>query len=644
MYLCMEKYLFSLLFCLAPLLHNPVKAAAALVPLRDSCHVATPVLGAARDSTCAGQPVLLWATGCDGVVVWSNGLRGDTIVSRPATTRVYTAYCRKDTCRSDESSPLTIAVPIPDIPILNAAQRTICAGGSTILMASGCRGMVVWSNGMQGREITVRPAQSTAYTAVCRTGARECISCFAEPIEIRVADAVRPVLIPSRTSICATDTLSLRVAGCPGVVRWSDAPAVSGAVRVVSPTATTQYRAICQVADCSFTTNMAAIRVAPPPVPILEAERTEVCAGESVKVTASGCEGVVKWSNGRAGSEIMVTPSAAIEISAQCAQGDCLGGASSPLVFTVHPKAPAPLAVDRTNECPYVTLDLMTTLKTTPRTPGGRFEFYTAATSASAPVAHPGVAGAGTYYVFERTTAGCYSEPVAVTVTLRECPAPVPVCAYFPSRVRIEVDSSDNEKSPLYIALPEGMATSGLWSTSGSGIFNAADSLRTTYVPSGSDGANGGVTLTFTTDDPDGEGPCQSAVASVRIVVKTESPIAEITIDPAERSGQGAASVEVTPGPGRADPFIPEGFSPNGDGINDRFVISHVPAHTTLALEVYNRWGQLVYRNDDYRNDWDGKTGVSPGAGKQLLAAGSYFYIVRLSNGREFVKFMTITH
>ncbi len=54
------------------------------------------------------------------------------------------------------------------------------------------------------------------------------------------------------------------------------------------------------------------------------------------------------------------------------------------------------------------------------------------------------------------------------------------------------------------------------------------------------------------------------------------------------------------------DFFIPEGFSPNGDGVNDPFVIrgiSHYPKNTFV---IFNRWGNKVFETVNYQNTWDG--------------------------------------
>ena len=90
----------------------------------------------------------------------------------------------------------------------------------------------------------------------------------------------------------------------------------------------------------------------------------------------------------------------------------------------------------------------------------------------------------------------------------------------------------------------------------------------------------------------------------------------------------------------RPKEFIPGGFSPNGDGTNDRFVIENT-GFKRLSLEVFNRWGNRVYRSNDYKNDWDGRCteGISVG---QDLPEGTYFYIVILDGKEKFVGHITL--
>jgi gliding motility-associated-like protein len=81
--------------------------------------------------------------------------------------------------------------------------------------------------------------------------------------------------------------------------------------------------------------------------------------------------------------------------------------------------------------------------------------------------------------------------------------------------------------------------------------------------------------------------------------------------------------------------LIPNAFSPNGDGWNDTYVISgtFVDENTVSKLEVFNRWGTVVYRSkgDSYGKDgdyWDGR--ANAGAMVSLgdkLPSGTYFYV-----------------
>lgn len=74
---------------------------------------------------------------------------------------------------------------------------------------------------------------------------------------------------------------------------------------------------------------------------------------------------------------------------------------------------------------------------------------------------------------------------------------------------------------------------------------------------------------------------------------------------------------------------VPEGFSPNGDGINDFFEIDNLSFFPGNSLRVVNRWGQDVYVKAPYDNSFGGQsdTGVA-------LPDATYFYILDLGNGK----------
>jgi gliding motility-associated-like protein len=76
---------------------------------------------------------------------------------------------------------------------------------------------------------------------------------------------------------------------------------------------------------------------------------------------------------------------------------------------------------------------------------------------------------------------------------------------------------------------------------------------------------------------------------------------------------------------------IPQGFSPNNDGLNDTFEILGMEAYPENELFVYNLWGYEVYYMHGYNNSWDGT--ASRGAlSDQKLPTGTYYYILKLGN------------
>lgn len=66
-------------------------------------------------------------------------------------------------------------------------------------------------------------------------------------------------------------------------------------------------------------------------------------------------------------------------------------------------------------------------------------------------------------------------------------------------------------------------------------------------------------------------------------------------------------------------------FSPNNDGINDTWQIPYLQSYPTAKVEVYNRYGQMVFQSSGVYKSWDGKLN-----GKDL-PVGTYFYIIKLN-------------
>ena len=75
-------------------------------------------------------------------------------------------------------------------------------------------------------------------------------------------------------------------------------------------------------------------------------------------------------------------------------------------------------------------------------------------------------------------------------------------------------------------------------------------------------------------------------------------------------------------------------FSPNGDGVNDFFQIDCISRFPNNKLEVYNRWGNIVFEQRNYDNTWDGTSNGRATINKdRQLPVGTYYYILNLGDG-----------
>jgi gliding motility-associated-like protein len=72
---------------------------------------------------------------------------------------------------------------------------------------------------------------------------------------------------------------------------------------------------------------------------------------------------------------------------------------------------------------------------------------------------------------------------------------------------------------------------------------------------------------------------------------------------------------------------IPNTFTPNGDGKNDRWVLKNIVLYPNATVQVYNQWGLLLFESTGYTTPWDGRHNNAD------LPAGTYYYVIDLKNG-----------
>ena len=78
--------------------------------------------------------------------------------------------------------------------------------------------------------------------------------------------------------------------------------------------------------------------------------------------------------------------------------------------------------------------------------------------------------------------------------------------------------------------------------------------------------------------------------------------------------------------------YIPSAFTPNGDGLNDTWSIPALNAFPSFELSIFNRYGQLVFKNQNANVPWDGTYKGAP------ATAGAYVYVIDLKQPPGILK------
>jgi large repetitive protein len=226
-------------------------------------------------------------------------------------------------------------------------------------------------------------------------------------------------------------------------------------------------------------------------------------------------------------------------------------------------------------------------------------------------------------------------------------------------------------------------ATGGIWTTSGNGSFQpAATYANATYVPASKEKNEGSVQLTWTTT---GNGPCSAASDKMIVAIKQPPTITVdrtwyayenhgVVLKPVVSGSQLKyswtpavfLSSDTVPNPMctpksnvsyklmAQDPFgcaasadlnvklvrnpeVPNVFTPNGDGVNDSWQVKNLAEYSDCVLNIYNRYGQVVFQCKGYPTAWDGSSKGKP------LPAGTYYYVIDLKiNAKPISGFVDI--
>ncbi|MCP9764237.1 Ig-like domain-containing protein, partial [Lacihabitans soyangensis] len=127
-----------------------------------------PILSGEK-TICKGQNTTLTAINCSGILTWSDGKTGLSIVINPIITTTYTAICSKGSCTSNSSNSVIVTVNESPInsPTISVSKTKFCNGETINISASNCNGNVIWNNGLSGTSIQIIATNSFNISAHC---------------------------------------------------------------------------------------------------------------------------------------------------------------------------------------------------------------------------------------------------------------------------------------------------------------------------------------------------------------------------------------------------------------------------------------------------------------------------------------------
>ncbi|MDQ6531781.1 gliding motility-associated C-terminal domain-containing protein [Flavobacterium sp. LHD-85] len=252
--------------------------------------------------------------------------------------------------------------------------------------------------------------------------------------------------------------------------------------------------------------------------------------------------------------------------------------------FVINPIPLAPMVSDQQ----FCKVDEAVVANLEPK--GSQYKWYNSAT-ATTPLAVDYVLKTEDYYVRETSAAGCTSEPAKVSVVINDTPAPEMIeAADFCGLANPKISDLSNKTN---------VSSTVSWYDAVDGNLLPSTTLlvhNTTYY---------GYDLNETT------GCLSDNYKEVKV-----------SLQDCEEA--------------QYDFFIPDGFSPNGDGVNDSFVIKDIEfLYPNYTLEIYNRYGNGMYKGDNSKPAWDGKNYEKSGIAGGIAPNGVYFYVLHFNKDNK---------
>jgi len=364
---------------------------------------------------CQGAVSQILTATADGEQKWYIGGEASTTAPIPNTTIVGdTTYYVSQIVNGCESEKTAIKVTVNELPSVDitADKDEVCLGETITLTANVEEDNVAWSGGVTSTEKTVSFAPTeTRSVSLTVTNEFGCESNASTTITI---NEIPEKPVAQSVTYCQNAVAQVLTAIADGEQKWYIGGEVSTTAPVPS-TATvgdTTYYVSQIVNGCESEKTAVVVTINELPTVSITANKTEICAGETVTLTANAEDGDFAWSGGVTSTEKTVSfvPTETNSVSLKITnEFSCESDASTTITVKAIPEKPVAQSI---SYCQNAEAQILTAIA------DGKLKWYIGdEASATAPVPSTAAVGETIYYV-SQVVNGCESEKTAVTVTI----------------------------------------------------------------------------------------------------------------------------------------------------------------------------------------------------------------------------------
>ncbi len=510
---------------------------------------------------CNNDTALLIGTGGDALInpfEWGSPLPptlstvyNDSVLAFPLVNTIYTLIVT-NTAGCKDTDDVVVTITLPPVASISAGD-SICPGSSYSLTASGGT-TYLWSTGETTTTITVTPNVTTTYTVTAFVGA-----CGDDTSAFVFVLPLPPVDAGDSAEFCLGLTTQLNGFSTASIYLWGPSATLSDSIilnPIASPTVTTTYT--LTVTDANGCKNNDTVLITVHPLPVLDsgADR-KICSGTCTQLTATGAI-YYTWNptTGLLDSSIPNPISCPTDTIIYYVTGTDVYGCQG--TDSIKISVLFPFTVTYSNDTCFcynnsaVLCANSSTISFYKWRPISGLDSSTVSCVEASPTSNT------TYTVYVTDELGCYAD----TGNIKVCIYPLPIVLAGPDETILVGTTAQlsayNVTTPgagTYLWIPDSTLSCNTC------INPIANPLQTTIYFVALTDLNG----------------CKDDDTTVINVYCNDNVL-----------------------------FIPNAFTPNGDGLNDEVQLEGVGITQLNFLRIFNRWGQLVFESTNFNDTWDG--------------------------------------